>query len=128
MLDTAQTTTRRRRMAMMDESGHMTWSWDEENNDQIIPAIRRLMERGYVFWIVRRDPLREDELEIEEIGELRDNRNIVVKNEDFAELLAAGVLRPSRDDRADLHMGRRATTPEEAASNDTVAHRPLRGG
>lgn len=126
MLDAAQKTTRRR-MAMMDESGHMTWSWDEANDEQVIPAIQRLMDNGYVFWIVRRDPLREDELEADEINELRENRHIIIKNEDFAELMRAGVMRLTNDD-ADLTRERRATDAADAAANDTVAHRPLRAG
>jgi hypothetical protein len=118
--------TRRRTMALMDESGHMTWTWDEDNDEQIIPQIERMMAEGYVFWIVKRDPLREEELD--DIGDLRVNRHVVIRNEDFRELMNAGVLRLARHDTAPLDQDRRAATPREVASNDTVAHRPLRGG
>lgn len=125
MLDAAQTTTRRH-MALMDESGHMTWSWDEANDERIIPAIQHMMDAGYVFWIVKREPLREEELE--DIDDLRTNRHVIIRNEDFAELMDSGVLRLNNRDTAPLEQVRRATDARDAAANDTVAHRPLRAG
>jgi hypothetical protein len=116
----------RRHMALMNESGHVTWSWDEENDEQMIPTIDRLMREGYVFWIVQRDPLREAELEDTE--DLRTNRHVIVKNEDFAELMAAGVLRLSNRDTAPLQQERRAADARDAVANDTVAHRRIQGG
>jgi hypothetical protein len=122
----SETLTSRRHMAIMDESGHVTWTWDEANDAQVIPAIERMMLDGYVFWIVKRDPLREEELE--DVADLSTNRHVIIKNEDFRELMSAGVLRATNADAAPLTQERRAETAREAATHDTVAHRPLRGG
>lgn len=112
-------------MAVMDESGHVTWSWEEENHERIVSVIQRMMDDGYVFWIVKRNPLREEELE--DIEDLATNRHVIIKDDDFRELAEAGVLYRTRDE-ATLTQERRTTDAHEAAVNDTVAHRPLRGG
>lgn len=116
---------RRIHMAEMGEEGHLTWAWDEQNHERVVGIIQRMMDDGYVFWIVKRDPLREEELE--DIEDLTNNRHVVIKDDDFRELVEAGVLYRTRDD-ATLTQERRTEDAREAAVNDTVAHRPLRGG
>jgi hypothetical protein len=123
---------RRRHMTCLDESGHVTWAWDRKNDDQIIPAIQRMMDQGYVFWILKRDEEREGsqifEEELEDVADLRMNRSVVIRNDDFAELVAAGVLHLDSTDDTPLQQERRTTDAREAAANDTVTHRPLRAG
>lgn len=113
-------------MAVMNETGHLTLAWDPEDDEKIIPAIQRLMDANHVFWIVERNPLREEELE--DADDLRANRHVIIKNEELEALFRQGILSIARHDDAPLERVRRATTAEEVAHNDTVTHRPLAGG
>jgi hypothetical protein len=84
------------------------------------------MEQGYVFWVVRRNPLREVRLErVEDVG---DNRHIIIRDAASRTLFEQGHIALVSADEGDAQTVRRARTPEEVAANDTVAHRGLRGG
>jgi hypothetical protein len=116
-------------MWMTDEfRGHITWGWDAEHDPWVLPLIRRRMDEGYVFWIVRRNPLREVQLRrVEDIGE---NRTIIIQGDELARELfeqgRIGLVTETGDE--DLEAIRPARTPEEVVANDTVAHRPLGRG
>lgn len=113
-------------MRIMGRSGHLSIGWDEEDDRWMLPLIRKKMDEGYVFWIIRRRPLREVRLErIEDIGQ---NRNILVLDDTARELFEQGRIGLVSDIDEDDVVERRARTAEEVVANDTVAHRPLRGG
>ena len=115
-------------MWMTDNRGHTTWGWDAEHDPWVLPLIRRKMDEGYVFWIVKRNPLREVELRrIEEIG---DNRTVIIQGDELSrELFEQGRIGLVTDhSQEDLEVLGAATTPEEVVANDTVAHRPLGRG
>jgi hypothetical protein len=114
-------------MHIMDANGHTSLGWDAADDEWMLPLIRRKMAEGYVFWIVRRNPLREVRMErIEDIGE---TRHVIIRDAQSRELLEQGrigLVTVDADD--DLEVVGRASTAEEVAANDTVSHRPLRGG
>lgn len=111
---------------MMDESGHTSLGWDPQDDEWILPVIRKKMADGYAFWIVRRDPLREVLLErVEDLGE---TRHVIIRDEDSRDLFEKGRIGIVTADDEMLETVGRATTAEEVVRNETVAHRPLRGG
>lgn len=114
-------------MSMMDSSGDTSFGWDAADDEWVIPMIRAKMAAGYTFWIVERNPLREVRLErAEALGE---NRHVIIKDTAARELFEQGRIGlASITEHGEAKTLRRARTPEEAAGNDTVAHRPLRGG
>ena len=124
------TKTRIRTLAMMDESGHTSFGWDETDDAWVLPMIRAKMEAGYVFWIVRRNPLRE--MRLERVEDLRDSRHVIIRDDSARELFEGGrigLITDEDGDEADVaETVRRARTAREVVENDTVAHRPLRGG
>jgi hypothetical protein len=114
-------------MHTMDAAGHTSLGWDAADDEWILPLIRRKMVEGYVFWIVRRNPLREVRMErVEDIG---DTRHVIIRDAESRELFEQGRIGlVSVDAEDDLEVTRRARTAEEVVANDTVQHRPLRGG
>lgn len=114
-------------MWLMDSRGHTSFGWDPQHDVWVLPLIRRKMDEGYVFWIVRKNPLREVQLRrVEDIG---DSRTILIPDDTARELFEAGRIALVTDQsEEDLEVLRPAATPEEAVANDTVAHRPLGRG
>lgn len=113
----------------MGPEGHVTYAWDAADDEWMLPLIRRKMEEGYVFWIIKREPLRETELRrVEDIG---DQRHVVIRSQEARELFAQGRIALAAEDEGDgpeeVVTGR-ARTAEEAVAADTVSHRPMRGG
>ena len=112
----------------LDETGHTTLAWDAEDDAWMLPLIQRNMERGYTFWIVRRNPLREAQLL--STAEIRENRHVIMKDASARELLEGGRIRLVTDEAQDdeIEVERPAATAEEAVAHDTIAHRQHRGG
>lgn len=114
-------------MDMMDDAGHTSFGWDAQDDEWVLPMIRQKMEQGFVFWVVRRNPLRE--IRLERVEDLRDARHIVIRDEAARTLFEQGrigIASGSGDDAAE--PVRRARSAEDAVENDTVVHRGLRGG
>ncbi len=113
-------------MHLMDESGDTSLGWDPEDDEWVLPMIRRKMEAGYAFWIVKRNPLRE--VLVQRVEELRETRHVIIKDDESRDLFEHGQIGIADTGDTDLEVERRATTAEEVVENETVAHRPLRGG
>jgi hypothetical protein len=110
--------------------GHVSYAWDADDDEWMLPLIRQKMADGYVFWIVKRNPLREEQLR--NVEDVADSRHVIIRDEAARQLFEDGhiALVAEGEDFNDLpeqHFGR-ARTPEEAVAADTVSHRPLRGG
>lgn len=114
-------------MRFMDGGGHTSFGWDPEDDEWVLPMIRRKMAQGYVFWIVRRRPLRE--IQLTRVGEIGENRHVIIRDQASRELFEQGriALAHEEDDEPLERIGI-ADTPEEAVASDTIAHRGLRGG
>lgn len=118
-----------RTLSFLTGDGDNTYGWEPDDDAWVIPMIQRKMDEGYVFWIIRRNPIRE--LKLRTADEAKFTRSIIIKDNDarilFEQgrigLVASGVV-----DRGDMIREGRARTAEEAVANDTVAHRPSRGG
>lgn len=116
-------------MTVLDKTGHTTIAWDREDSEWMLPEIQARMDAGEVFWIVKRDPLREEQLR--SISEIGDNRHIIIRGDAGRRLLSQSRLHAVReddDDDGDIEVERPARTAREAAENDTVTHRPHAGG
>ncbi len=115
-------------MDLMDDAGHTSFGWDAEDDEWVLPMIRLKMAEGYVFWIVRRNPLRE--VRLERVEDVRESRHVIIRDQAARTLFEQGRIgiAASIDDEEDVETLRRARTPEEAVSHDTIAHRGLRGG
>jgi hypothetical protein len=110
----------------MNDAGHTSFGWDESDDEWVIPMIRAKMEQGFVFWIVKRNPLREIRLErVEDAGD----RHVIIRDDAARTLFEQGRIGlVASDDEHDVRTERRATSAEDAASHDAVVHRRLRGG
>lgn len=114
-------------MNIMNDAGHTSFGWDEADDEWVLPMIRQKMAQGYVFWIVRRNPLRE--VQLERVDDVRDVRHVIIRDQAARTLFEQGRIGIVADDDDDhVETVRRARTAEEVASNDTVAHRRLGGG
>jgi hypothetical protein len=111
----------------MDGDGHTSFGWDETDDEWVIPMIRRKMAQGFVFWIVKRNPLRE--IRLERVADIGDSRHVIIRDEAARTLFEQGrIALASDDDENDVVRLHRAESAEEAASHDAVAHRRLAGG
>jgi hypothetical protein len=113
----------------LDRTGHSTWAWAASDSSWIIPLIKAKMDQGYEFWIVKQEPLREERLV--NLSDLHQDRHVIMRDPVARELFEQGrisMVADADDDEGDLEVTGRARTAEEVVANDTLAHRPQRGG
>lgn len=119
-----------RTLSYLSGDGDNTYGWDAKDDQWVVPMIQKKMDEGYVFWIVRKDPIRE--VRLRTASEATATREIIIKDADARILFEQG-----RIGIASLTVGertreavreRRADSAEDAAAHDTVAHRRLAAG
>lgn len=114
-------------MDLMDGSGHTSFGWDAEDDAWVIPMIRQKMAEGFVFWIVRRNPMRE--VQLQRVEDVQDLRHVIIRDQGARTLFEQGrigIVGSTGDD--EIEAVRRARTPEEVVRNDTLARRGHVGG
>lgn len=143
-------------ITFLDASGDTTLGWEPADAEWVLPMIQKKIDEGYSFWILKPGPVVQKIRRVSELT-ANDRREVIVKDTDARILLEQGrigiVSRPAaappprQGDPAepgDMPRARarpaaaaaegeretvgRARTAEEVANNDTVAHKPLRGG
>jgi hypothetical protein len=119
-----------RTFTFLSGDGDNVYGWDAADNPWVIPMIQKKLDEGFTFWIVKQNQTRA--VRLRRADDAREIRSVTVKDPDARQLFEQGrigiVARPvdGRDD--EYRLERRARSAEEVADNDTVAHRPLRGG
>ena len=113
---------------LLDSSGHVTISWEKQNNDKLLPAIDEMLGQGYKFFIVRSDS---EDVEITNSQEVACTRRVRISDDTLQQLHDAGFLTVggfalSEDENATT--GELATDAETVAANETVAVQPKSGG
>lgn len=115
---------------IMDRQGHSSFGWDESEDEWVIPLIQKKMDEGFVFWIVKRNPLREQQLM--RVEDVREGRNVIIRDGDARTLFEQGRIALVSDEHAHgeetVERIRTTTSAREAARNDTLAHRRPGGG
>jgi hypothetical protein len=110
----------------MGPEGDTSFQWDATDDNWVLPMIRQKMEEGYTFWVIKRNPLREEEADsADDIG---DARTVIIRDTDARRLFEQGHIRMMRPGDRPVEATTRARNAEQAVAADTVAHAPLRGG
>lgn len=130
-------------ITLLNKSGDITISWDDEDQEKVQELVRRKMEEGYSFFIVREPGMRgaapklkaEDELSHRAANnKLHVSNTVGAEQLDDADLMIAlqdRVIRFSRSVKTGVQKKkavRRATTAVEVVKAQTVAIRPIAGG
>lgn len=116
---------------LLDPSGHVTVTWDQENNDKLLPAIDRMLGLGYKFFIVRDNSETTEDVEIVSSQDVASSRRVRISDEMLQQLhddgfLTVGGFSLSEDES--VTTGEIATDAETVVANETVATQPKSGG
>lgn len=123
-----------RRMDFLGPYGHVSFGWTPENDEWVLPMIEEKMKVGFVFRIVERNNFAnmgvfEHEVEIKDIAEIGSLRRVLIHDDDARKLIESGKMKLTREfGESEYTAGRVAKTAAEVVRNDTIAHRPARGG
>lgn len=106
--------------------GDVTASWQEENDAIILPEIQKLIDSGYLFFILEDSAQGAQVTSTEQATQVR---SIVIPNETLEKLHQAGLLKVGGVALDEVqNTGEIAKTAEQVAGADTVVVPPARGG
>jgi hypothetical protein len=106
--------------------GDVTAKWDADNDAVILPEIQKLIDSGYLFFILEADQSDRPVTSIDDVSKVR---NIVIPNATLEKLHQDGLLTVGGVVLGETtNTGEIATTAEQVAEADTVVVPPAKGG
>lgn len=123
-----------RSLALMGDEGHLTFVWEESDDEKIIPAIEQKMKEGVSFFIV--EPrffglLPAKHTELSKASDAKKQRALAVKDAGMAAFLSAAAsadVVPEPNRGKEMKAVKRAETAEEVAKGHSVGVKPKKGG
>lgn len=119
-----------RSTVLLNENGDTTIAWDESNDEKMIELIQKKMNEGMTFFIIKQKffNLIPVKVRLKNTDDVLENRQVIVKDEDFNEVITNGTAVPYKRNATDIETVAVATTAKEAAQNHTVAVTQRKGG
>lgn len=118
-------------VTILDRSGDSTLAWSDDNDARVREVIAKKMKEGWSFFLLKPRvgglvrPKRTDLKKIKDLPE--EARAISMSDPDFMKLIEEGFAGIGKS-QGKLETSGRAKSAEEAASRDSVAVQPRRGG
>lgn len=122
-----------RSCTFLDQSGDISIAWTPEQDALMVDLIRKKMQEGYSFFVIKpgiAGYLFRQKREIGSVLEIGERREVFVQDEDVRKMSTElGLLVGSaKGMTADVQTIGRTADPEVAAKSETVATRPMRAG
>lgn len=136
-------------MTMLNGTGDVTVSWDENNEKEIKKMIQSKLDQGFVFFLLEKRPsflsiFGKKKVYISDIKELENKKEVVLKTVDCASkvmqenyhlddkeiehLFKIGKIAIGRVPSSNYKTVGRAKTVDEVIKNHTIATKKLVGG
>lgn len=120
-----------RATTIMGEQGDVTIVWTDDEDDKMEAIIAAKMAQGVVFFIIEPRffgllPSRRTELKY--ATDARKHRALAIKDDQFGAFVEAGHGDVVKTPDQPVKSKRKAASAKDAASNETVGVRPMRGG
>jgi hypothetical protein len=120
-----------RAFTLLNNSGDSTITW-EKNNDEVMRAlIEKKMAEGMAFFIIQPKALGfipRPKSRISDVEEIMKRRSVAVKDEDFAEIIAAGMAGVTERPEIDTERAEQSYDAAQIARSQSVGVMPMRGG
>jgi len=122
----------KRALTILNETGDVTITWDEENDARMIEIIERTMKAGITFFLIepRMNGLVAPDTSkpLKKVKDSLKHRALSMKDEDFEAMVAEGKAELVQTPDAAVRTVRKASTAREVATRESVAVQPRRGG
>jgi hypothetical protein len=122
----------RRALTILNETGDVTITWDEDADERILPIIVKKMAAGIAFFLIepRMGGLVAPDTSkpLKKITDALKHRALSMKDEDFESMVAEGKAELVRTPAAPARTVRKAKTAREVTTGESVGVQPMRGG
>ena len=112
-------------LTMLNESGDTSISWTSDRDDEMEAIIAKKMAAGCTFFIIEDRGLRQP---LRDAADASKHRTLAIPDEDFAKFVSegGGVAIKTPDEK--VKTVRKAKTPKEVATSQSVGVKPKAGG
>lgn len=121
-----------RALTILNETGDVTITWDEDADERILPLIEAKMKAGFTFFLIepRMGGLVAPDTSkpLKKVKDALKHRALSIKDEDFESLVAEGKADLVRTPAVPARTTRKARTAREVTAGESVAVQPMRGG
>jgi hypothetical protein len=122
----------KRALTILNETGDVTITWDEENDERMLAIVEKKMAAGITFFLIepRMGGLVAPDTSkpLKKVNDALKYRALSMKDEDFEAMVAEGQADLVQTPAAPARTVRKARTAREVASSESVGVRPMRGG
>lgn len=118
-----------RSMTLLNVTGDVTITWDEENDEAMRAVIEKKMAEGVTFFLIRPrlGGLWDSKTKITRVDELNGHK-VAIADDDVERLFRAGTVGVTRVSDKSYEVVGRATDAKQVANGNTVAVRRMAGG
>jgi len=121
-------------LTLLNESGDLTVSWDENQNEKMREQIQQKMDQGYSFFIL--EPafygLFKKKSKIVHVNDIkpdaRGNYSMQVRDEDISRMWLDGTVGIGKTPVSEMRSTKRSRCAKEVARSCSVGVRPFRAG
>jgi hypothetical protein len=122
----------RRALTILNETGDVTITWDEDADERMLPIIEKKMMAGIVFFLIEprmgglvapdtSNPLKRTKDALK-------HRALSMKDEDFEAMVAEGKADLVQTPGQPAKTVRKASSARDVVRTESVGVRPMRGG
>jgi hypothetical protein len=120
-----------RAFTLLNNSGDSTITWEKDNDEVMRALIEKKMSEGMAFFIIHPKALGfipRPKSRISDVDEIMKRRSVAVKDEDFAEIIAAGMAGVTERPEIDTERAEQSHDAARIARSQSVGVMPMRGG
>lgn len=117
-----------RSITFLNECGDVTISWSEDRDEVMKELIQKKIDQGYTFFVIK--PIAKVikwPKVIKNANQIKDYK-VSLSDEDAERLFKMGDIGFAKNVQSNYETVRKAKNAKDAASKNTVAVRPMRGG
>lgn len=121
-----------RHMIMLNLTGDVSITWDENQDAVMRTYIQKKMDAGYVFFRLEKRLLGKKMVKITDINQIGHNRKVWLDDDELQNVIGEGkvkIIKHPDADRSEYVLGvGHIKTAAEVAQSTSIAVRPIQGG
>ena len=115
-------------MILLNESGDITIEWTEEHEERMKELIRKKLQQGYTFFILKKIFGFERKCRLRKVGDIKIGSKLFLKDEDAIRLFSEGIVSASATEDRKFDTTHSSKDIDEIAAADSLAIRPISAG
>ena len=117
-------------MTLLNQTGDVTITWDEKYEAEMRELIKKKIEEGYVFFIVKRKMLGllKTKEQVVSIDQVKKGVDLLLKDEDAIALFSAGKINVTKEHVSDFESEGSSKDVDRILKEDTLLVRPIAAG